>query len=186
MITNWPLNVGSASGVLPYTMYCHQPSSLWELKGKVTLSHSHSCELTNRWIVSQHPLRYLWTATKCSSNLARWQPPSASPTPLDHGLHIHLQTCSITASKVYPDTSSITACKCISKLTWLRPPIHTIMASTPSAYLQTRSIRASKCISNLTQLRPQSVSLSSLDLNFHTHLDLLWSTTCSQVQLFCV
>jgi len=30
-------------------------SSPWELKGIVTLSHSHSCELTNWWIQSQPP-----------------------------------------------------------------------------------------------------------------------------------
>jgi len=186
MITNWPLNVASASGVCPYTIYRHQPSSPWELRGKVTLSHSHSCELTNWWIVSQHPARHLWTATKYSCNLARWQPPSASPNPLDHDLQVHLQTSLITASKVHPETSSITASKYISKLTQLLPPIHTVMASTPSAYLQTHLSRASKCMSNLAQSRPRSISLSSLDLDFQAHLDLLWCTACSQVQRYRV
>jgi len=39
-------------------------SSPWELKGKVTLSQSHSCKLTNGWIASQHPVRRPSTAAK--------------------------------------------------------------------------------------------------------------------------
>jgi len=36
----------------------------WELKGKVTLSHSHCWELTNRWIGSHHLVRGPLTASK--------------------------------------------------------------------------------------------------------------------------
>jgi len=50
-----------------------------ELKGKVTLSHSHGCELSNWWIESHHPVRPPSTASKYSSNLAGSWPPSASP-----------------------------------------------------------------------------------------------------------
>jgi len=39
-------------------------SALWELKGKLTLSHFHRCELTNWWIESQHPAHHPWTASK--------------------------------------------------------------------------------------------------------------------------
>jgi len=39
------------------------------------------------------------TASKYSSNIARSWPPSASPNSLDHGLQVHLQTRSITASE---------------------------------------------------------------------------------------
>jgi len=59
------------------------------------------------------------TASKYSSNLAQSRPPSASPNSLNHGLQVHHQTHSITASK------------CISEFT--RSP-------SPSAS-QTRSIK---------------------------------------------
>ena len=44
MITSWPLNVASASGVPPYTIDRHQPALHESLKVK---SHSDGCELTN-------------------------------------------------------------------------------------------------------------------------------------------
>jgi len=65
-------------------------SSPWQLKGKVTLSHSHGCELTNRWIESHYLVRRPSTASKYSSNLARSRPPSASSISHDHGLQVHL------------------------------------------------------------------------------------------------
>jgi len=46
-------------------------SSPWERKDKVTISNSHSCELTNWWIESQHPVRRPSTASNYSSKLAR-------------------------------------------------------------------------------------------------------------------
>jgi len=73
----------------------------WEVKGKVTLSHSHVCESTNWWIESQHPARRPSTTSKylsnlarsqppkCISTLARLQPPTASPNSLDHDLGVH-------------------------------------------------------------------------------------------------
>jgi len=86
-------------------------SSPCELKGKVTLSHSHICKSANWWIESQCLACRPSTASKCSSNfawswppkciskLARLPPPSASPNSLDRGLQVYLQTCSITAGK---------------------------------------------------------------------------------------
>ena len=58
-------------------------SSPWEAKGKVTLSHSHGCELTNWWIESQHRAHRPSTASKyssskCISQLARSWPPRTS------------------------------------------------------------------------------------------------------------
>jgi len=84
-------------------------SSPWESKGKVTLLHSHGCKLTNWRIDSQHLARRPSTASKYLSNLARSEPPSVSPNSLNHGLQVHLQTRSITASK------------CISRLAPFRP-----------------------------------------------------------------
>jgi len=80
-------------------------SSPWGLKGEVTLSHSHGCELTNWWIEFRRAVHR--------------PPPSTRPISLDHGLQVHLQTRSTTASK------------CISEFT--RSP-------SPSA-TQTRSIK---------------------------------------------
>jgi len=54
-------------------------SSPGELTGKVTLSHSHSCKLTNQWVESQHPAHGRSTASKFSCQLFPSQPPCISP-----------------------------------------------------------------------------------------------------------
>ena len=156
--------------IIPFPLFA-------DVKGKVTLSHSHGCELTNGWIESwravlqlppstrpislDHGLQvYLQTrsimASKCISKLARSRPPSTSPNSLNHGLQVRLQTRSITASM------------CISKLTRLRPPSE----STDSLDygLQVRTIMASKCISKLARSRPPSASLNSLDPGLQVYL----------------
>ena len=76
-------------------------SSPLQLKGEVTLSHPHSCKLTNWWIESQHPVSHPSSASKYSSTLA----PLRLPSSLHHGLQVHFQI------------RSITTCKCISKVT---------------------------------------------------------------------
>jgi len=76
-------------------------SSPLQLKGEVTLSHPHSCKLTDWWIESQHPVSHPSSASKYSSTLARLRLPSS----LHHGLQVHLQI------------HSITTCKCIAKVT---------------------------------------------------------------------
>jgi len=88
-------------------------SSLSELKGKVTLSHSHVCKSTNWWIESQYPAHRPSTASKYSSNLTQSRRPKCItnlarlwlPRSHNHGI----ETCSITISE------------CISKFTWSRP-----------------------------------------------------------------
>jgi len=121
-------------------------SSLWELKSKVTVSHSHGCELTNWWIECQHRARHPSTATKNSSNLTRSRPPSVYPNSLDYGLQF----------------STITASKCISKLAQSQPP--SVYPNSLDYGLQVCTITASKCISEFTRSWAPSASLSSLDL----------------------
>jgi len=94
MITSWPLDVASASGVPPWSTAISRFSP-WELKGKVTLSHSHSWELTNWRIESQHLARCSSSALKHSSKLAQLGPPSSH----DNGLPVHLLTRLMTGSK---------------------------------------------------------------------------------------
>jgi len=122
-------------------------SSAWALKGEVTLSHSHGCELTNWWIESQHRARRPSIAYKYSSSLTSSRPPSASPNSLDHSLQVHLQTRSITASKFARS----------------RPPSASLSSLDPAlqVHLWVHSISASKCISELAWSRPPSTSLMS-------------------------
>ena len=153
-------------------------SSLWELRGKVTLWHFHVREWTNWWIESQHPARLPLTASKYSSNPTgswptkcitkhvRLLPPSAFPNLLNHHLGVHLYVHSITASK------------CITKYTQLPP-----WSASPTLLdygQEVRLIMASKCISKHARSCPRSVSLGSLDCHFQVHLELLSSTACSQ------
>jgi len=124
-------------------------------------------------------------ALKCISNLARSQPPSASPNTLDHSLQVYLQTRSIAASKFTRAQPS----KCISKLARSRPqsaspnsldyglPVRTITAF--QVHRQPRSITASECISNLAQFQPPSVSRNSHDYGLQVHL-LIHSITASK------
>jgi len=136
-------------------------SSPWELKGNVTLSHSHICESTNWWIESQHLAHRPSTGSKYSSNLAwsrppkcisklAWSwPPSVSQNSLDYGLQVR----------------TIIASKCISKPAQLWPP-----SASPNSldwglqvHPQTRSIAISGWISKLTRLQCQSVCAKTLD-----------------------
>jgi len=104
------------------------------------------------------------------SELPRWRPPSASPNWVDYSLQVHLQPCSITASK------------CISKLAQSQSQGASLSSLVLGlqVYLQIRSITASKCISKLALSRPRSGSLTSLHHHFQAHLGLLSRTACSQ------
>ena len=168
-------------------------SSPRALKGKVALSHSHGCKLTNFWTDSQHLARRPSTASQYLSKLARLRPPRLH----NQGLQIH------------PHTSSFTISECISKLTLSRPPsvfpnmldyglqaylqtplvtVSKVARSRPPSVspnsltysLQVRTIVTSKCISKLIWSQPPSVSLSSLDSHFQAHFELLSRTARSQ------
>jgi len=168
-------------------------------KDKVTSSDSHSFELTNRWIESQHLVRLPSTASRsatskyssnlprsspaasaslnsldhsseCISEFTRFRPPSACPNSLDHGLALHLWVHSISASR------------CISEFTQSRPPSASLSSLNLGlkVHLWVHSISASMCISQLARSRPRSVSLSSLNHHLQAHLELLSITVCCQ------
>ena len=194
-ITSWPWNVASASHVPP--LYDRPPpaTSPWELKRKVSLLHSHHCELTNWWIALQHPAHLLSTPSKYSFTLARSWLPSASSSSLDYILQVHLWVHSIRASKCIcnfarlrpPSSSSnsldrglqlhlqavsITGTKCNSEFTWSGPP-----SASPNSldyglqvHLWVYLIRASQCITKLARSRPPSASLSSPNNRLQVHL----------------
>jgi len=150
---------------------------------------------------SQHSsasLSYPISASKCMSKLALSRPPSASPnllklwppsasfSPLDHGLPVLLQTHSITASKCISEFNQISASKCISKLALSQPP---------SASLSYK-ISASKCMSTLawslppsaylssTRSRPPSASPNTLDCRLHVHLLVHTITASKWISMF--
>jgi len=91
--------------------------------------------------------------SKCISKLGQLWPASVSPHSLHYGLQVHLQTCSITATKV----PMIMVFRVhISKLARSRPP--SVCLNSVDYGLQIRTIMASKCISTLAQSRSRSVS----------------------------
>jgi len=116
-----------------------------------------------------------------------WPPPGTPPFSLDRGLHVHLQTRFITASKCISELSrlrppsshyhglqvcTITASNCTSKLAWWRPP-----SASPipldyglQVHLQTCSITAFKGIANLARSGPPSASPISLDYSLQVNL----------------
>jgi len=166
-------------------------------KGKVTSSHSHGFELTNRWVESQHLVRLPLTASRsttskyfsnlprsspaasaslnsldhsaeCISKFTQFWPPSACPNSLDYGLAVHLWVHSISVSR------------CISEFTQSRPPSASLSSLNLGlqVHLWVHSISASKCISQLARSQPRSVSLSSLYQHLQAHLELLSITVC--------
>jgi len=148
--------------------------SPWALKGKVTLSHSHGCQWTNWWLQSHHSACHPSTASKYSSNIPQYPPPSASHNSLGHGLQVYLETHSITASKCISKVHSISASKCMSQLVRSLPPspCPNSLCHGHRLHLQTRSITASECISKLSPLRPPS----SHDRDLQVHLPTRWIT----------
>jgi len=93
--------------------------------------------------------RSIIACDNCISKLARAQPLKVSPNSLDHGLPVHLQTHSITASKF------------ISEFTQSRSPIAfpNSLDHGLNVHLQTWLITASKCITEFTRYRPPSALL---------------------------
>ena len=135
-----------------FSIWCdsrhYQPPSAsfsWELNCKVNLSHSHSCKLTNWWIKSQCLARCPSITSKYSSNLAQSQPASTLPNSLNHGLRVHIQIQSITASKL----ARLQPLKFILTLAQSWPP--SLHDHSLQEHLHTRSIEALECISKFTQ-----------------------------------
>jgi len=105
---------------------------------------------------------------KCITKIA----PLQSPCSYGHGVQVHLQTCSITASQSIsnlPDYSLevhiIMASKYNSRLARfrLRGASRCSLDHGIEVYIQILSMIAAKCSSKLAQSLSQSVSLSSLD-----------------------
>jgi len=161
-------------------------SSPWQLKGKVTLSHSHGYELTNWWKESQHQAHRLSTALKYSSKLARLQSTSSH----DHGLEVHLQTSTIRASKLTPSQPPSVSPKShdyglqvhISKLTRSRPP--SVFPNSLDHGLKVRLIKASKCVYQLAWSRSWSVSVNTLDYRLQVHLQTCMITPSECISEF--
>ena len=107
-------------------------------------------------------------------------PPTTPPISIDHGLQVHLQTCSITVSK------------CISKLALSRPPsasLSTIWSCPPSAspnkldhgpqvHLHTHSIMSSKCISLLHDLQMHLQTRSITACKWIWEFNLISASKC--------
>jgi len=134
----------------------------WELKAKVTSSHSHGWELSISWMESLQPARLRMTASKCLSNLARSRPPNSH----HHGVQVHHRTHSITASQ------------CISTLAWPWPQSASLSSLDNSlqVYLQTRSIMASQ----YAWLQPPS----SHDHGLQVHLQTRSTTPSKSISDF--
>jgi len=127
-------------------------------------SQYYGCELTNWWIVSQHPARLLSTSSQYSFNLVRSWPPSASPNSLDHGLQVHLWVQLHLGLEVHLETRTIMASKCISEFTRSWPP--SSYNNGLQVHVQTRPITASKFATSC----PPSASQNSLDYGLQMHL----------------
>ena len=127
-------------------------SAPWELQGKVALSQSHGCELTNWWQESQHPARRPWTASQFSSKLVQSRPLSSH----NHSLQVHLHT------------RSITILECISMFTRSMPP--TVSPNTLDYGLQVHLQTSSITDSVLARSRPRSVSATLLYHSLQLHL----------------
>jgi hypothetical protein len=137
----------------------------------------------------------LITSSKCSSTLARSQPPSLSPNSRNYGIYVHTSMaskCINTLARRLPPSSfqtcSFTAFRCISTPDQLWPPCSSPMSLDHGLQLhhQTRSIRARQCIPVFTRssfsgapqiavrhsLRPVQIYRVSHTLLQLTHLSL--------------
>jgi len=147
MITSWPLNVASASGVPPYRIDRHQ-HALHESSN--VKSHSHSWELTNWWKQFEHLALRPSTASKYSSKLARLRLPNSH----DHSLQLHISKLARSRPPTLSPNSldyglqlcPIMAPKSIYKIAWSRPPSASpdSLNHSVQVYLEIRCITASK------------------------------------------
>jgi len=141
----------------------------------------------------------------CSIAASQWnslftasQPWNVSSNSHNHGIHVHLPTHFILASKrisnvtqllspnshdhglqVHFQTCFIIASNWISKLAWSQTPsLNNHELKVP---LQTHSIMVSKFISKFTQSQPPSQSLTSLNPFLQVLLQLNLATVCSTI-----
>jgi len=101
---------------------------------------------------------------RASPMVAQLQPPSPSPNSLDYYLQVHLQSPSITSSKLLHHSLQvriIMASKCISPNS---------LSHGLQVHLQNRLIMACKCISKLAPIWPLSTSPNSLHHHLRVHL----------------
>jgi len=179
LVTSWIRNVASASSVPPYMIDRHQ-AALHESSMMASLVIFPRIRVNypmNRVLSPSVPsIQCLLVRVQSHSitvSICISKPAGLPPTSLhDRGLQVHLQTCSIMASK------------CISKLSWSRPPrvspnslnygLH--MPIPKLAWWQSRSASP-----KFTQSRPPSVSRNTLDYCFQVHLQ-----TCSIMGSECI
>ena len=86
IIASWPLNVASASSVPPYTIDCRQPA-LYE-----------SWNVTSPCHIPRVASQLSDEESLSTGRAVHRPPPSTRPISLNHGLHVYIQTHSITAS----------------------------------------------------------------------------------------
>jgi len=178
MITSWPVNIASASGVHPSTINRHQPAHQDSLK---VIRHCHIPMVA--WQLADEYTLNTWRAIQ-------WPPPGTCQMLLDSSPEVLVATRSITASKcmsqpapllatslhhhdlqVHLQTHSIMVSTCISQLTLLWPP-----SVSPNSlnyglqvYLQTCAFLATKCIIELARLLPPSSFEHQLHIHLETH-----------------
>jgi len=177
LISSWPLNLASASGVPPYRLTATSQFSIRESKVKLprhiptVLSQLSDEDSLSTWRASHRSpqinhlqvllqSRSIIACYKSIRKLARSRPRSVSLSSLNPGLQLH------------PQTRSITASKCISEFTRPRP-----LSASPNSldhglpvHLWVHWIAVSNCICKLARSRPPSASVSSLSLCLSVHL----------------
>jgi len=144
----------------------------------------------NQWIESEFPPHLFPNPPRPVQT-----PPSTPTLSIDHGLQVHLQICSGTASKwiaeftrsrppsasphsldhglnLHLSLHSLSASKCISKLARLWPPSASLYSLNHGRQLHhwIHLLSASMCISQLTRLWPPGASPNSLDHGLQLHL----------------
>ena len=170
LMTSWPVNMASISGVPPYWLTAVSQVSMRAQRS------IHLVPLTPLWVnkqtdivsaISAPPIAPLQidyhlvdrgTHSFRASKSAWSRPPSESPNTVHHYVGVHLQV------------DSITALDCISKHTRSRPPhSHNHVLRVP---LQICLNTASECISDVTWSQPPSAYANSLDPGLQVYLSV--------------
>jgi len=162
----------------------HAVSQLSSISGPCCTQLSASPQLqVNQWIESQ-----LQSCLPPDLLSADWYTPSTPPILIDRGLLVHLQSCSIMASKI-PQSGPPSA-----PPNWLDRNVHVRTIMAVQIHPQNSLNMASKCISEFTRsgiqvhlqlcwsLRP-SASLSSLNHGLQVHLQTCLIMSCKYVSM---